>query len=148
MKRGTIRTIVYTSIFCVSSLFFASAKDINYSQLPAPIQNSVKGYINPNRIMKVIDNPENYRIEYGKNNYIEYFKSKPVWKKVFIPNGIPPKLFNTLPKPVLDYVRKNYPKSKFIAMELLDGQSIYQLKMIDKVELMLDPQGQLITLEN
>lgn len=148
MKRGTIKTIVYTSIFCVSSLFFASAKDINYSQLPAPIQKSVKGFINPNSIVKVIDSPESYRIEFGKKNYIEYFKSQSVWRKVYIPSGIPAKLLNTLPKPVLSYIRKNYPKSKFIAMEFIDGESIYQLQMMDKVELMLTPQGELVTLEN
>lgn len=148
MKKISIKILVCASIFCASTLIPAYAKNIKYAQLPANVQSAVKNYCNPDSIVTVEDHPYTYLIKFGKGNFIELYKDKPGWKKVYMPKGIPPKLFNTLPKPILKYVKENYPKNKFISMEFFDDGTTYQLRMMNKVELMFDSQGQFITLED
>lgn len=148
MKKISIKILICASIYCAASLIPASAKNVTYAQLPANVQNAVKGYCNPGSILTVEDHPYTYLIKYGKGNYIELYKNKSGWRKVYMPKGITPKLFNTLPKPILKYVRENYPKNKFISMEFFDDGTTYQLQMMNKVELMFDSQGQFITLED
>lgn len=148
MKKISLKILLCASIFCASTLIPAYAKNIKYAQLPANVQSAVKNYCNPDSILKVEDRPYTYLIKYGKGNYVELYKDKLGWRKVCMPKGITPKLFNTLPEPILKYVKENYPKSKFISMEFFDDGTTYQLMMMDKVELMFDSQGQFITLED
>lgn len=142
-----MKTILLSAfIFLFGMSAYAQETAIKNSELPAEATAFIKNYFGKNTIHHVIKDKDNSKITYEVmlDNMTEIeFTEKGIWKEVdgkdkVIPTGY-------ILKPILDYVKKNYPKALITHID--KGLNDIDIELDNGTELEFDLKGKFLRID-
>ncbi|MGL5561515.1 MAG: PepSY-like domain-containing protein [Tannerellaceae bacterium] len=149
MKRTRSMSLMILVLLCSAiSLMGQQQKVATFYQLPESIKTFVLTHFDSLAIQQVQQDRDLYKIDLINNGELEFFKKNLKWKEIKIKRGIPYTILNTLPTPISQYLRENFPQAKVIEVEFVDDKQVYELKLNNSVELLFDTDGTFLALEN
>lgn len=141
--------IILVVLLCSTiSLMAQQQKITTFYQLPESIKTFVVTHFDSLSVQQVQQDRDFYKIDLVNNGELEFFKKNFRWKEIKIKRGIPYTILNTLPTPINQYLRENFPQAKVVEVEYVDDKQVYELKLNNSVELLFDTDGTFLALEN